>query len=47
MWEHQCPVCRLRRLARRPVPQWRCAACREAGLEGELVVTRIAAMEGR
>ena len=46
-WEHHCPVCDLSRLARRPVPQWRCAACREAGLEGELVVTRIAATEGR
>lgn len=46
-WEHHCPVCRLRRRARRPVPQWRCADCRKAGLEGELVITRIAAMEGR
>ena len=47
MWENHCPVCQLRRLARRPVPQWRCTDCRETGLEGELVITRIAAIEGR
>ncbi len=41
MWEHHCPVCQLGKLARRPVPQWRCADCREAGLKGELVITRI------
>lgn len=38
-WEHRCPVCHAFRVARRRVPQWRCAACRAAGLEGGLIVT--------
>ena len=39
-YEHRCPVCQAMRLARRPVPQWRCAACAAAGLEGKLVITK-------
>ena len=39
-YEHRCPVCQTTRSAKRPVPQWRCAACVEAGLEGRLVVLR-------
>ncbi len=41
LWEHRCPVCRASRVARRRVSAWRCAACRAAGQEGELVVTRL------
>lgn len=40
-WEHRCPVCQARRLAGRPVPQWRCRACVEAGLDGALLITRL------
>jgi SprT protein len=42
LWEHRCPVCQMRRLAGRPVRQWRCAACTHAGLEGRLVISRTA-----
>lgn len=45
LWEHRCLVCHSRRLARTRVSRWRCAACRSAGLEGELLVTRVE--EGR
>ena len=41
--EHLCPVCLSRRLARRAVPQWRCAECIAAGLDGELLITRFEA----
>ena len=37
---HTCPVCQSQRVARRRVPAWRCAECVEAGLGGELVVSR-------
>jgi predicted SprT family Zn-dependent metalloprotease len=37
---HRCPVCQAARVARRPVRRWRCAACVDAGLSGELVITR-------
>lgn len=40
-WSHRCPTCHMQRLGGRPVPQWRCAECRSAGLEGILVITRI------
>ncbi len=40
LYEHRCPVCQATRLARRPVPQWRCAACVAAGLEGWLVIAK-------
>ena len=39
-YEHRCPVCQSVRYARRPVPRWRCAECLDAGLRGELVITR-------
>jgi predicted SprT family Zn-dependent metalloprotease len=35
---HVCPVCQATRTARRPQPQWRCVACLNAGLEGELLI---------
>jgi SprT protein len=41
----RCPVCQEERTARRPVRRWRCSACVEAGLGGELVITR-RAIEG-
>jgi len=40
LYEHRCPVCQATRLARRAVPQWRCAACVAAGLEGKLVIAK-------
>lgn len=40
-YEHRCPVCQSVRFARRPVRSWRCAECLDAGLEGELTITRI------
>lgn len=40
VYEHRCPVCRAMRLARRPVTTWRCADCLDAGLSGELEITR-------
>jgi len=39
-YEHRCPICQAGRLARRPVRQWRCAACVRAGLDGQLVITK-------
>lgn len=41
LWQHRCPVCHASRLARRRVRRWRCAACRAAGLEGELVIAQV------
>lgn len=41
LWRHRCPVCQAFRIARRPVRNWRCAACHAAGLDGRLVVTRV------
>jgi predicted SprT family Zn-dependent metalloprotease len=35
---HYCPVCQTQRLAKRAVPQWRCAECRAAGLDGRMEV---------
>ncbi|MGE0758260.1 MAG: SprT-like domain-containing protein [Pirellulaceae bacterium] len=35
---HICPVCQATRTARSPQPQWRCVACQNAGLEGELLI---------
>lgn len=40
---HVCLVCHTRRLARRVVPGWRCAACVAAGLDGRLDVQRLPA----
>ena len=45
LWEHRCPVCRAARVARRRVPEWRCAGCRAVGLEGDLVVVRVGVAE--
>jgi len=41
-WRHTCPVCHSMRMAGRPVREWACAACREAGLTGELIIERVA-----
>ncbi len=38
--EHRCPVCQTVRVAVRRVPQWRCAECVAAGLDGKLVTIR-------
>ena len=35
-YEHVCPICQAKRTAKRPQPQWRCVACQNAGLEGEV-----------
>ena len=43
VWRHRCPHCRAERLAGRPVRQWRCRPCQDAGGDGKLVVTRVAA----
>mgnify|MGYP001825526761 CR=1 FL=1 len=40
-WEHRCPVCQTWHVAGRPVRQWRCARCRDAGLPGKLVITKL------
>ena len=37
-YEHLCPICQAKRTAKRPQPQWRCVACQNAGLEGELII---------
>jgi predicted SprT family Zn-dependent metalloprotease len=37
---HRCPVCQRYRIARRLMRRWRCAACVDVGLDGELVITR-------
>lgn len=39
-YEHRCPVCQSARYARRPVSRWRCAECLDAGLSGELLISR-------
>ncbi len=46
MWEHRCPVCQARRVAGRPVREWRCARCRRIGLRGSLVVRRLGVQAG-
>ena len=40
-YEHRCPVCQMRRIAKRPVSQWRCAACVGIGLPGLLQVEKV------
>jgi predicted SprT family Zn-dependent metalloprotease len=37
---HRCPVCQSVRVAGRPVRAWHCASCLDAGLPGELIITR-------
>jgi len=43
LYLHACPVCHVRRLARRRVTRWRCAACVAAGLEGRLMISVVEA----
>jgi predicted SprT family Zn-dependent metalloprotease len=38
-YEHRCEVCQSVRYGGRPVPQWRCAECLDAGLDGMLTIT--------
>lgn len=40
LYDHWCPVCQSSRVARRPVRGWRCAACTQAGLGGQLEITQ-------
>jgi predicted SprT family Zn-dependent metalloprotease len=37
-FEHYCPVCRFTRIARKPVPRWKCRTCVSAGLGGDLKI---------
>ena len=37
---HRCPVCQMARISRRPVTGWRCRGCVQAGLPGNLKITR-------
>ena len=41
-YEHYCPVCQQSRVAKRPVRRWRCRACAESGLPGELEIRSLA-----
>ena len=38
LYEHTCPVCQFRRIAKRPCYSWRCGDCVSAGLEGKMVI---------
>lgn len=40
VYKHRCPVCQMTRTSSRPVSQWRCAACKESGLDGRLIIER-------
>jgi predicted SprT family Zn-dependent metalloprotease len=40
-WEHRCAVCDAVRTAGRPVRNWRCVRCVEAGLSGMILITRL------
>lgn len=40
LYEHRCPVCQTVRFASRPVPNWRCSSCAEAGLAGRMMISR-------
>jgi predicted SprT family Zn-dependent metalloprotease len=46
-WEHYCPVCDLRTIARRAVRRWRCARCLRAGRPGQLIIAKRAPGSGR
>ena len=39
-YAHRCPVCQEVRWGGRPVPSWRCSACRADGLPGTLLIER-------
>jgi predicted SprT family Zn-dependent metalloprotease len=39
LYEHTCPVCQFRRIAKRPCYSWRCRDCASAGLEGKMVIS--------
>ena len=40
IYDHRCPVCQNHRTSGRVVRSWRCGPCVDAGMKGELVVTR-------
>ena len=46
LWKHHYPVCRVSRLAGRPVTRWHCAVCWKAGRDGRLVITRVPGSAG-
>lgn len=46
IYEHRCPACQARRLARRMMRRWHCATCLEAGLAGKLEIRRWRTIEG-
>lgn len=46
IYEHRCPACQARRLARRAMRRWQCAACLEAGLPGKLEILRWRSIQG-
>jgi len=39
-YEHVCPACHAKRIAKRRQPSWRCVACRQLGLDGKLIIHR-------
>ena len=43
LYLHACPICHLRRIAKRSIPRWRCRACLDAGLNGHLTITPLEA----
>jgi len=42
LYQHRCPVCQTARTSSRPIGSWRCAGCVAAGLDGRLIITRVA-----
>lgn len=40
VYEHRCPVCQMRRMAKRQVTTWRCASCVGNGLPGTLTISK-------
>lgn len=40
-FRHECPVCDFVRVARKRVPNWRCADCVAVGLSGVLTITEV------
>ena len=43
---HRCPACHTERLSPRPQPRWRCAHCRQAGLDGRLLIVSVGTQRG-